>query len=110
LAGRCLTAGHRRLPMRLPPICRSLAERQAAAGRSPERPFVLTAQPNLWDRTRAPEGKHALWAYCHVPYGATVDMTGPIEQQIERCAPGFRKYPDFASWGQKSSEVFWITC
>jgi phytoene dehydrogenase-like protein len=69
----------------------ALAERQAAKGTVPERPFVLVNQPSLWDRTRAPEGKHTLWAYCHVPYGSTLDMTGPLERQIERFAPGFRE-------------------
>jgi len=59
-------------------------------GRHPERPFVLAAQPTLFDPTRAPEGKHVLWTYCHVPNGSTVDMTDRIEAQIERYAPGFR--------------------
>ena len=57
---------------------------------SREQPFVLVAQPTLFDPTRAPEGKHVLWAYCHVPNGSTIDMTGRIEAQIERFAPGFR--------------------
>ncbi len=56
----------------------------------PERPFVLLAQQSLFDATRAPEGKHTVWAYCHVPNGSTFDMTGRIEGQIERFAPGFR--------------------
>jgi phytoene dehydrogenase-like protein len=56
-----------------------------------ERPFVIVCQPSLFDCTRAPEGKHTLWAYCHVPHGSTFDMTGPIEHQIERFAPGFRE-------------------
>jgi phytoene dehydrogenase-like protein len=51
---------------------------------------VLVAQPSLFDSTRAPEGKHTLWAYCHVPNGSTIDMSEPIENQIERFAPGFR--------------------
>jgi phytoene dehydrogenase-like protein len=55
-----------------------------------ERPFVLLAQPSLWDDTRAPAGKHTVWAYCHVPNGSTVDMTDAIEAQVERYAPGFR--------------------
>ena len=54
------------------------------------RPFVLLAQPSLFDRTRAPAGKHTVWAYCHVPNGSTGDFTDAIEQQIERFAPGFR--------------------
>ncbi|WP_348265182.1 NAD(P)/FAD-dependent oxidoreductase [Telmatobacter sp. DSM 110680] len=56
----------------------------------PERPFVLAAQPSLFDSTRAPQGKHTFWAYCHVPNGSTVDMTDRIEAQIERFAPCFR--------------------
>ena len=66
------------------------SEDAVAHGRHPERPFVLAAQPTLFDPARAPEGKHILWAYCHVPNGSTVDMTGRIEAQIERYAPGFR--------------------
>ncbi len=55
----------------------------------PERPFVLLAQPTLFDPTRAPAGQHTAWAYCHVPNGATADMSARIERQIERFAPGF---------------------
>ncbi len=65
-------------------------EHDVCHGRHPERPFVLAAQPSLFDATRAPAGKHVLWAYCHVPNGSTVDMAGRIEAQIERFAPGFR--------------------
>ena len=61
-----------------------------AHGRCAERPFVLLAQQSLFDPTRAPEGRHTAWAYCHVPNGSTVDMTQRIEDQIERFAPGFR--------------------
>ena len=69
-----------------------VAAAEAAVGRGehPERPFVLVAQPSLFDPTRAPAGRHTLWAYCHVPAGSTVDMTDRIEAQIERFAPGFR--------------------
>ena len=59
-------------------------------GRTTERPFVLVAQQSMFDATRAPEGKHTGWAYCHVPHGSTEDMTERIEAQIERFAPGFR--------------------
>jgi phytoene dehydrogenase-like protein len=55
-----------------------------------QRPFVLAAQPSMFDATRAPAGRHTLWGYCHVPYGSTVDMSDRIENQIERFAPGFR--------------------
>lgn len=55
-----------------------------------EKPFVLVAQPTVFDGTRAPTGKHVAWAYCHVPNGSNADMTKQIEEQIERFAPGFR--------------------
>jgi phytoene dehydrogenase-like protein len=54
------------------------------------KPFVLLAQPSVFDATRAPENKHTAWAYCHVPNGSTVDMTKAIEDQVERFAPGFK--------------------
>ncbi len=59
-------------------------------GGHPKRPFILLAQPTLFDPGRAPAGKHVAWAYCHVPNGSTVDMTEAIERQVERFAPGFR--------------------
>lgn len=67
------------------------SEGHVARGRLPERPFVLLAQPSLFDPTRAPEGGHTAWAYCHVPNGSTADMREPILAQIERFAPGFRE-------------------
>ena len=65
------------------------SEAAVARGDHPERPFVLVAQQSLFDPTRAPPGKHTLWAYCHVPNGSKVDMTARIEAQLERFAPGF---------------------
>jgi phytoene dehydrogenase-like protein len=59
-------------------------------GHPAERPFVLVVQPTLFDPSRAPDGKHVGWAYCHVPNGSTVDMSERIESQVERFAPGFR--------------------
>ncbi|KAA2240786.1 NAD(P)/FAD-dependent oxidoreductase [Chitinophaga agrisoli] len=66
-------------------------EEGSAKGRTPQKPFVLLAQQSLFDTTRAPEGKHTGWAYCHVPHGSTADMTEVIENQVERFAPGFKK-------------------
>ncbi|HUG15830.1 MAG TPA: NAD(P)/FAD-dependent oxidoreductase [Thermomicrobiales bacterium] len=68
----------------------SAAEAAVARGEHPERPFVLLSQPCVADPSRAPDGQHTLWGYCHVPSGSTVDMTERIEAQIERFAPGFR--------------------
>jgi phytoene dehydrogenase-like protein len=59
-------------------------------GKEPERPYVLVGQQSSVDPGRAPEGKHTLWAYCHVPSGSNVDMTERIEAQLERFAPGFK--------------------
>ncbi len=69
-----------------------IAEAEATmwAGKVPERPFVLVAQPSLFDESRSPDGKHTAWAYTHVPSGSTFDATNHIEAQIERFAPGFR--------------------
>jgi phytoene dehydrogenase-like protein len=66
------------------------AEAEVWRGGHPERPYVLVAQQSLFDAARAPEGKHTLWAYCHVPNGSSVDMTERILAQVERFAPGFR--------------------
>lgn len=66
------------------------SEKAAWQGRISDKPFVLLAQQSLFDSTRAPEGKHTAWGYCHVPNGSTVDMTDAIEKQVERFAPGFR--------------------
>ena len=67
------------------------AHEDAWAGKSPPQPYVLLAQPTLFDRSRVPDDQHHIaWAYCHVPNGSEVDMTGRIEAQVERFAPGFR--------------------
>lgn len=69
----------------------ALSESEMSQGRHAERPYVLVAQQSLFDSSRAPKGKHTLWAYCHVPNGSSVDMTTQIENQIERFAPGFKE-------------------
>ena len=66
------------------------SEREVAAGRHSSDPYVLVSQPSLFDSTRAPAGRHVLWAYTHVPHGSTVDQTEAVIRQIERFAPGFR--------------------
>lgn len=67
------------------------SETRAAYGEGPERPFVLLAQPSLFDGTRAPAGRHTAWAYCHVPNGWRGSAVAQMEAQIERFAPGFRE-------------------
>ena len=69
----------------------AVSEDAMANGRHAEKPFVLLAQPTLYDSTRAPAGRHIAWAYCHVPNGSTFDMLPRLEAQIERFAPGFRE-------------------
>lgn len=66
------------------------SEASMARGEVAGRPFLLVAQPSLFDPTRAPAGKHVAWVYCHVPHGSMADMTARIEAQLERFAPGFR--------------------
>ena len=66
------------------------SEKAVRQGQYAERPFVLLAQPSLFDSSRAPAGKHTAWAYCHVPNGSNVNMLERLENQIERFAPGFR--------------------
>ena len=86
-AAECRAAGTVHLGGTLAEI--SASEAAVAAGRHPERPYVLVAQPAVIDPSRAPGGGHTLWAYCHVPNGSSADMTAAIEAQIERFAPGF---------------------
>ena len=87
-ATECRRAATVHLGGTLDEIARS--ERDVADGRHAERPFVLLAQPSLFDDTRAPANRHTAWAYCHVPNGSTFDMAARIEAQVERFAPGFR--------------------
>jgi phytoene dehydrogenase-like protein len=95
-APECALAGTVHLGGTLDEISES--ERHAARPRPPvttsawtsKNPFVLFAQPSLFDPARAPAGKHTAWAYCHVPNGYAGDMTAAIEEQVERFAPGFR--------------------
>jgi len=87
-APECGRAGTIHLGSTLAEIADS--ERAAWDGRIHDKPYVLLVQPTVCDPSRAPAGKHTLWAYCHIPNRSTVDMTEYIERQIERYAPGFR--------------------
>jgi phytoene dehydrogenase-like protein len=84
----CARAGTVHLGGTIEEIARS--ERDAWEGRATEHPFVLLAQPTLFDASRAPGGRHIAWTYCHVPHGSDIDMLPRLERQIERFAPGFR--------------------
>jgi len=86
-ASECSLAGTVHLGGTLEEI--ALSEHEVARGRHPEHPFVVLTQPTLFDGSRAPHGRQIAWAYCHVPNGSRRDLTGAVEQQIERFAPGF---------------------
>ena len=88
-APECRRAGTVHLGGSAEEIARSA--RLAWQGEDDPRPFVLLAQPSLFDASRAPAGGHTAWAYCHVPHGSTVDQSERIERQVERFAPGFRE-------------------
>jgi len=87
-APECSRAATVHLGGTLDEIARS--EHAAFYGKQCDKPFVLLVQPSLFDPARAPQGQHTAWAYCHIPTGSTFDMTGVIEQQIARFAPGFQ--------------------
>lgn len=87
-AAECARAGTVHLGATIEEIGRS--ELDAWEGRLSDRPFVLLAQPTLFDPSRAPSGRHTAWTYCHVPHGSEADMLPAIERQIERFASGFR--------------------
>jgi phytoene dehydrogenase-like protein len=100
------------------------AEQAPWRGQPSERPFVLLAQPTLFDPTRGSANIHTVWAYCHVPHGSSVDMTQRIEAQIERFAPGFlqrvlarhiattvdleRDNPNFRAFGHVHRRSGWL--
>ncbi|KYF54534.1 dehydrogenase [Sorangium cellulosum] len=72
--------------------------RQVRAGVLPEHPYLVIGQQSLADPTRAPEGRHTLYAYSRVPSaidGGWADarerFADRIEARIEELAPGFRQ-------------------
>jgi phytoene dehydrogenase-like protein len=87
-AAECRAAGTIHLGPTSADIIRSSQE--AWEGRRDDRPYVILAQPSLFDASRAPDGWHTAWAYCHVSNGSTDDHAEAIERQVERFAPGFR--------------------
>jgi phytoene dehydrogenase-like protein len=87
-ASECLRAATVHLGGSFEEIARS--EKAVRNGGISDKPFVLLAQPSLFDSSRAPAGKHTAWAYCHVPHGSEIVMLDRMEDQIERFAPGFR--------------------
>jgi len=88
-ARECLDAGTVHLGGSFEEI--AAAEEASWNNHHPEKPFVILAQPSLFDHARAKGSRHIVWAYSHVPKGSTFDMTGSIEAQIERFAPGFNE-------------------
>lgn len=87
-AKECLRAATVHLGGSFEEICES--EAAMSTGQLSARPFIILVQPSLFDRTRAPNGKHTAWAYCHVPNGFKGSALDHIQGQIERFAPGFR--------------------
>lgn len=84
----CLKAGTVHLGASIREIGTALSD--VHRGRVPDPPFLITAQPSVFDRSRAPEGDHVFWVYAHVPHAWQGDLTAAIEKRIERFAPGFR--------------------
>ncbi|MGK5595313.1 MAG: phytoene desaturase family protein [Parachlamydiaceae bacterium] len=68
----------------------ALSQNEIWDNKCSKKPYIILSQPSLFDKSRAPAGKHTAWGYCHVPHGSTVNMTDVIENQIERWAPGFK--------------------
>lgn len=75
--------------------------REVRAGELPSHPYLVIGQQSLSDPTRAPEGRHTLYAYSRVPSvissleggwpAARERFADRIEARIEELAPGFRK-------------------
>jgi phytoene dehydrogenase-like protein len=86
-AAECRQAGTVHLGASMNEIGAALGN--VARGALPDPPFLITSQPTVVDPSRAPDGRHVLWAYGHVPNGWTGDFSGAVERQIERFAPGF---------------------
>ncbi|MCA9662016.1 MAG: NAD(P)/FAD-dependent oxidoreductase, partial [Myxococcales bacterium] len=73
---------------------------QVRGGDLPDNPYLVIGQQSLTDPTRAPEGKHTLWAYSRVPpqvakeggwAAAAERFADVVDARIEGLAPGFKK-------------------
>lgn len=72
---------------------------EVRSGALPSHPYLVIGQQSLADPTRAPLGRHTLWAYSRVPSipregsweGRRDEFADRIEARIEELAPGFRK-------------------
>jgi phytoene dehydrogenase-like protein len=79
---------------------------EVRGGALPSNPYLVIGQQTLSDPTRAPAGKHTLWAYTRVPNSlglgsdpndgdswaaAKERFADTIDQRIEDLAPGFRQ-------------------
>jgi len=70
---------------------------EVRAGNIPEHPYLVMGQQSLIDPSRAPPGKHTLWAYSRVPshvsggWDAHKEVFADrVEDRIEGLAPGFK--------------------
>ena len=88
-ARECSRAATVHLGGTLEEIARS--EASAWRGEHAGNPFVLLAQPSLFDSSRAPEGKHTLWGYCHVPHGSMLNMADRIERPDRALRAGLQR-------------------
>src|SRR4029079_7530116 len=71
---------------------------QVRRGELPDHPYLVIGQQSIADPTRAPAGKHTLWAYSRVPSNITGGwkscaerFADRIDDRIEQLAPGFKK-------------------
>jgi phytoene dehydrogenase-like protein len=69
------------------------AQEESHAGRMPARPMLVVGQHTLDDSSRAPAGRHTLYAYARVPSRpglAEAELAERVDARLEEFAPGFR--------------------